>query len=127
MTSPTGVPATTASIWAWGRTAHAAARATTRSRTCGARARSPAATGGRGDDVADGRAGDDRIDLGVGSNRARGGPGDDTIAVMWGSTPQPLVQRVSCGTGRDRVSQLFRNDFAEDDCETVVIAEFHEL
>jgi Ca2+-binding RTX toxin-like protein len=83
--------------------------------------------GGAGDDFADGRAGDDHIDLGVGSNRARGGPGDDTIAVMWGDTPQPLVQRVSCGTGRDRVSQLFRNDYAEDDCETVVIAEFHEL
>jgi RTX calcium-binding nonapeptide repeat (4 copies) len=80
-----------------------------------------------GDDFADGRAGDDRIALGGGANRARGGAGDDDIEVTGGYDPHPQAQRVACGPGRDRTSVLFRNDFAEDDCESVVIAEFHQL
>jgi hypothetical protein len=80
-----------------------------------------------GDDFADGRAGDDRIDLGGGANRARGGAGDDEIGVTGGYDAQPQAQRVACGPGRDRASVLFRKDFAADDCESVVIAEFHRL
>jgi Ca2+-binding RTX toxin-like protein len=82
--------------------------------------------GGDGDDRIFGRAGDDDLALGAGSNRARGDAGDDTI----GSLREDLLidrQRVACGLGRDRVADMFRNDFAEDDCETIVIAEFHEL
>jgi hypothetical protein len=82
---------------------------------------------GDGDDVAGGRAGDDRIALGLGANRARGGAGDDDIEVTGAYGTEPRTQRVACGPGRDRVSVLFRNDFAEDDCESVVIAEFHQL
>jgi hemolysin type calcium-binding protein len=81
--------------------------------------------GGEGDDLLVGRAGDDELELGAGSNRARGGAGDDIIGVL---APNPLErQRVACGFGRDRVAALFRDDFAEDDCESVVIAESHEL
>jgi hypothetical protein len=81
--------------------------------------------GGDGDDLLVGRAGDDELELGDGSNRARGGAGDDTIGVVRANLLQP--QRVTCGVGRDSVGALFRNDFAEDDCESVLIAEFHEL
>jgi RTX calcium-binding nonapeptide repeat (4 copies) len=83
--------------------------------------------GGDGDDVVVGRAGDDGLELGGGSNRARGGAGDDTIAIG-GSEPRHLErQRVTCGPGRDLVDDLFLHDFAEDDCESVVTLEFHEL
>jgi hypothetical protein len=82
--------------------------------------------GGDGDDLLVGRAGDDGLELGAGSNRARGGTGDDTIGI--GGPDRHLErQRVSCGLGRDHVADLFRDDFAEDDCESVVIGEFHEL
>ena len=82
--------------------------------------------GGDGDDLLVGRAGDDGLGLGSGSNRARGGTGDDTIGIV-GPNRHLERQRVACGLGRDRVSDLFRDDFAEDDCESVVIGEFHEL
>jgi RTX calcium-binding nonapeptide repeat (4 copies) len=81
--------------------------------------------GGDGDDRVVGRAGDDELELGAGSNRARGGAGDDTIRALRANLLER--QRVACGLGRDRVADMFRNDFAEDDCETIVIAEFHEL
>jgi hypothetical protein len=77
--------------------------------------------GGDGDDVLVGRAGDDGLELGAGSNRARGGAGDDTIAALRANLLEP--QRVACGPGRDHVMDLFRNSFAEDDCESVEIAE----
>jgi hypothetical protein len=82
--------------------------------------------GGDGDDRLVGRAGDDSLALGAGSNRARGDAGDDAIGAL---REDPLLerQRIACGPGRDRVADMFRNDFAEDDCETIVIAEFHEL
>jgi RTX calcium-binding nonapeptide repeat (4 copies) len=82
--------------------------------------------GGDGDDLVVGRAGDDGLELGGGSNRARGGAGDDTIGVG-GPNRHLERQRVACGLGRDRVSSLFRDDFAEDDCESVVIGETYEL
>jgi hypothetical protein len=82
--------------------------------------------GGDGDDLLVGRAGNDDLALGAGSNRARGGAGDDTVGSLR-EDPLRERQRVACGLGRDRVADMFRNDFAEDDCETVVIAEFHEL
>jgi RTX calcium-binding nonapeptide repeat (4 copies) len=82
-------------------------------------------SGGPGSDLLVGRAGDDGLELGAGSNRARGGAGDDTIGAVRANLLEP--QRVTCGVGRDRVVDLFRNDFAEDDCESVVIAEFHEV
>jgi Ca2+-binding RTX toxin-like protein len=81
--------------------------------------------GGDGDDRLIGRAGDDELELGAGSNRARGGAGDDTIWALLANLLEP--QRVACGHGRDRVADLFRNDFAEDDCESVVIGENLEL
>jgi hypothetical protein len=81
--------------------------------------------GGEGDDLLIGRGGDDELELGAGSNRARGGAGDDTIGALRANLLEP--QRVACGRGRDRVADLFRNDFAEDDCESVVIGEIHEL
>jgi RTX calcium-binding nonapeptide repeat (4 copies) len=82
--------------------------------------------GGDGDDRLVGRAGHDSLALGAGSNRARGGAGDDTIAALRDNV---LVerQRIACGPGRDHVSDMFENDFAEDDCETVVIAELHQV
>jgi Ca2+-binding RTX toxin-like protein len=83
-------------------------------------------SGGRGDDLVVGRAGDDALELGEGSNRVRGGAGDDTIGIV-GPNRHVERQRVACGLGRDRVSDLFRNDFAADDCESVVIGEIHEL
>jgi hypothetical protein len=82
--------------------------------------------GGDGDDLLVGRGGDDELELGAGSNRARGGAGDDTIGIV-GPDRHLERQRVACGLGRDRVSDLFRDDFAEDDCETVVTLEFHEI
>jgi Ca2+-binding RTX toxin-like protein len=82
--------------------------------------------GGDGDDLLVGRAGDDELGLGEGSNRARGDAGDDTIGIL-GPNRHLERQRVACGFGRDRVADLFRNDFADDDCESVVIGEFHEL
>jgi Ca2+-binding RTX toxin-like protein len=81
--------------------------------------------GGAGDDLLVGRAGDDELELGAGSNRARGGAGDDTIGALRANLLER--QRVACGFGRDHVADMFRNDFAEDDCESVVIGEFHEL
>jgi Ca2+-binding RTX toxin-like protein len=81
--------------------------------------------GGDGDDLLVGRAGDDELELGAGSNRARGGAGDDTIGALRANLLEP--QRVACGLGRDRVADMFRNDFAEDDCESVVIGETLEL
>jgi hypothetical protein len=81
--------------------------------------------GGDGDDLLIGRAGDDELELGAGSNRARGGAGDDTIGALRANLLER--QRVACGLGRDRVAHMFRNDFAEDDCESVVIGEVHEL
>jgi len=82
--------------------------------------------GGDGDDLLVGRAGDDVLQVGAGSNRARGDAGDDTIGLL-GPNRHLERQRVACGLGRDLVSDLFRDDFAEDDCESVVIGEFHEL
>jgi hypothetical protein len=82
--------------------------------------------GGDGDDVLVGRAGHDELELGAGSNRARGGAGDDTIGIV-GASRHLERQRVACGLGRDRVGDLFRDDFAEDDCESVVIGETLEL
>ena len=84
--------------------------------------------GGAGDDLVVGRRGDDRLRGSTGSNRARGDAGNDLIEVDSGSTSPPLErQRVWCGSGRDRVQQLYRNDFAEDDCEQVVIFESYVL
>ena len=73
--------------------------------------------GGEGDDLLIGRGGDDELELGAGSNRARGGAGDDTIGALRANLLEP--QRVTCGGGRDRVADLFRNDLAQDDCESV--------
>jgi hypothetical protein len=72
------------------------------------------------------RAGDDSLALGAGSNQARGDAGDDTIGALRADLLLER-QRIACGPGRDQVDDMFRNDFAEDDCETIVIAEFHEL
>ena len=82
--------------------------------------------GGDGDDRLVGRAGDDSLALGAGSNRARGDAGDDSIGAL---RANPLLerQRIACGPGRDHVADMFQNDFADDDCETIVIAEFKEL
>jgi len=82
--------------------------------------------GGDGDDLAVGRAGDDDLELGAGSNRARGGPGDDLIGIL-GPDRHLERQRVACGRGRDLVDDLFVRDLAEDDCETVVTLEIHEI
>jgi hypothetical protein len=83
--------------------------------------------GGDGDDRLIGRAGDDELELGGGSNRARGGAGDDTIGIGGADVRHLERQRITCGLGRDRVDDLFMHDFAEDDCESVVILEFEEL
>lgn len=84
--------------------------------------------GGAGDDLVVGRGGDDRLRGSTGSNRVRGDAGDDLIEVDSASTSPPLErQRVWCGSGRDRVEQLYRNDFGEDDCEQVVIFESYAL
>ena len=84
--------------------------------------------GGAGDDLVVGRGGDDRLRGSTGSNRVRGDAGNDMIEVDSASTSPPLErQRVWCGSGRDRVGQLYRNDFAEDDCEQVVIFESYVL
>ena len=84
--------------------------------------------GGAGDDLVVGRGGDDRLRGSTGSNRVRGDAGDDLIEVDSGSTSPPLErQRVWCGSGSDRVEQLYRNDFGEDDCEQVVIFESYAL
>lgn len=83
--------------------------------------------GGDGDDVLVGRAGDDDLELGAGSNRARGGAGDDIIGITGVPDRHLERQRVVCGLGRDLVDDLFRNDFAEDDCESVVVGETFEL
>jgi hypothetical protein len=83
--------------------------------------------GGDGDDLVVGRAGADGLELGGGSNRARGGAGDDTIWIGGADVRHLERQRVTCGPGRDLVEDLFLHDFAEDDCESFVILEFHEL
>jgi hypothetical protein len=83
--------------------------------------------GGDGDDRLVGRAGDDELDLGAGSNHARGGAGDDLIGLVGVADRHLERQRVGCGPGRDLVDDLFRDDFAEDDCESVVIGENLEL
>lgn len=85
-----------------------------------------ALSGSDGDDLLVGRAGDDQLELDAGSNRVRGGIGDDTIGIV---APDRHLerQRVACGLGRDRVDNLFPDDFAEDDCEVVVIGEIREL
>jgi hypothetical protein len=80
-----------------------------------------------GDDLVVGRAGDDELELGGGSNRARGGAGNDAIGIGGADVRHLERQRVTCGPGRDLVDDLFMHDFAEDDCESVVILEFHKL
>jgi Ca2+-binding RTX toxin-like protein len=82
--------------------------------------------GADGDDRLVGRSGDNSLALGAGSNQARGDAGDDTIGALRADLLLER-QRIACGPGRDQVDDMFRNDFAEDDCETIVIAEFHEL
>jgi RTX calcium-binding nonapeptide repeat (4 copies) len=84
-------------------------------------------SGGAGDDLLVGRAGNDELEVDAGSNRARGGAGDDTIGIVGNAAPESERQRVACGSGQDRVSSLFRYDFAEDDCESVVIGEYMPL
>jgi Ca2+-binding RTX toxin-like protein len=80
--------------------------------------------GGDGDDLVVGRAGDDELAGAGDSNRVRADEGDDRIVVNSGVNSPPLGrQRVSCGAGRDHVEHLGRQDFAEDDCESVVIFE----
>ena len=83
--------------------------------------------GGDGDDLVVGRAGADGLELGGGSNRARGGAGDDTIGIGGADVRHLERQQITCGPGRDLVDDLFMHDFAEDDCESVVILEFEEL
>jgi hypothetical protein len=79
--------------------------------------------GADGDDLLVGRAGDDQLGGGSGSNRARGGAGDDGISPGLNSDVLENVQRVRCGPGQDDVGSMFLKDFAEDDCESVVIVE----
>ena len=79
--------------------------------------------GGGGDDLLVGRAGDDQLEGSSGSNRSRGGAGDDAIGGGLNQLVLLNPQRVGCGPGEDRVRSLFRNDFAADDCESVVIVE----
>jgi Ca2+-binding RTX toxin-like protein len=79
--------------------------------------------GAGGDDLLVGRAGDDSLDGGSGSNRARGGAGDDGILPGLNADVLENVQRVRCGPGQDQVGSMFSKDFAEDDCESVVIVE----
>lgn len=84
--------------------------------------------GGDGDDLVVGRAGDDELAGAGDSNRVRGDEGDDRILVNSGVNSPPLGrQRVSCGAGRDHVTELSRDDFAGDDCESVVIFESYAL
>ena len=75
--------------------------------------------GGTGGDLLVGRAGDDQLEgrrikprTWRRRRRHRRGRAERRRG------PQP--QRVSCGPGQDLASSLFLNDFAEDDCETVV-------
>ena len=83
--------------------------------------------GGIGGDLLVGRAGDDQLEGQEGSNRARGGAGDDIIGGGLNADVIRNRQRVNCGPGQDLASSLFLNDFADDDCETVGIAEFRQL
>ena len=77
--------------------------------------------GGAGDDLLVGRAGDDQLEVGAGSNRARGDAGDDSIGLIGDATRHLELQQVACGDGRDHVLFLFPNDYAQDDCESVVV------
>jgi Ca2+-binding RTX toxin-like protein len=79
--------------------------------------------GADGDDLLVGRAGDDQLVGGSGSNQARGGAGDDGISPGLNADVLENVQRVRCGPGQDEVGSMFLKDFAEDDCESVVILE----
>jgi Ca2+-binding RTX toxin-like protein len=79
--------------------------------------------GADGDDLLVGRAGDDQLFGGSGSNQARSGAGDDGISPGLNADVLENVQRVRCGPGQDEVGSMFLKDFAEDDCESVVIVE----
>lgn len=79
--------------------------------------------GADGDDLLVGRAGDDQLGGGSGSNQARGGAGADDISPGLNADVLENVQRVRCGPGQDEVGSMFSRDFAEDDCESVVILE----
>ena len=83
--------------------------------------------GGVGDDLLVGRAGDDQLEGGAGSNRSRGGVGDDNIT--GGVNPDVIHerQRIKCGPGQDRAANVFLNDFAAGDCETVAVGVVHEI
>jgi hypothetical protein len=83
--------------------------------------------GAGGDDLLAGRGGDDQLVGGSGSNRARGGAGDDGISPGLNADVLENVQRVRCGPGQDEVGSMFLKDFAEDDCESVVVGETHDL
>jgi hypothetical protein len=83
--------------------------------------------GGDGDDLVVGRAGDDGLYVGPGSNRARGDSGNDNIGVGGDPSRHLERQRVGCGADNDSVLALFRNDYAEDDCETVYVGEFYDI
>jgi Ca2+-binding RTX toxin-like protein len=79
--------------------------------------------GAGGDDLLVGRGGDDELGGGSGSNQARGGVGDDSISPGLNADVLENVQHVRCGPGQDDVGSMFSKDFAEDDCESVVIVE----
>jgi hemolysin type calcium-binding protein len=79
--------------------------------------------GAGGDDLLVGRDGDDQLVGGSGSNQARGGAGDDDISPGLNADVLENVQRVRCGPGQDEVGSMFSKDFAEDDCESVVVSE----
>jgi RTX calcium-binding nonapeptide repeat (4 copies) len=83
--------------------------------------------GGRGDDLLVGRSGDDQLEGGAGSNRARGGAGDDIITGGVNADVIRERQRIKCGPGQDHAANVYLNDFAEGDCETVAVGIVHEI
>jgi RTX calcium-binding nonapeptide repeat (4 copies) len=83
--------------------------------------------GGDGDDLVVGRGGDDGLYVGPGSNRARGDAGNDDIGIGGDPNRHLERQRVACGADNDGVLALFRNDYAEDDCETIYVGEFYDI
>jgi Ca2+-binding RTX toxin-like protein len=70
-------------------------------------------SGNNGNDRLAGDAGNDRIAGGGGKNRLLGGAGNDQISARNGA-----VDRIRCGSGRDRVGADARDRVA-DDCEVV--------
>lgn len=77
-------------------------------------------SGGAGSDLLDGGAGSDRLSDSSGRDTFAGGPGNDIVNARDSSRAgRRIADRVTCGSGRDDIALVDRDDRVALDCERV--------